>query len=259
MVESWQMAGIGINPHDVMVGLGLLAAVLVFTTEKRRRGMNDERLWAVVVFALAGGAVFARLGTWAQHLNPGDNAGLVEQWLYGNRSILSGLLGAYLGAHFGKRISGYHVRTGALFAPAVAAGMAIGRVGCLLTELPGTPTGAGWGIRLNAEQAGRLGTQPGVGLHPSFVYEIAFHLLALVLIWRWRDRLIEPAALFTAYLLGYAVFRFLVEFVRGNDVVWLGFTRPQLFLAITLPLLFWRTLATVKPMPQSPTPVEVAT
>jgi phosphatidylglycerol:prolipoprotein diacylglycerol transferase len=39
------------------------------------------------------------------------------------------------------------------------------------------------------------------------------------------------------YLAGYAVFRFGVEFVRGNDVAFAGLTRPQLFLLACLPLL----------------------
>ena len=52
---------------------------------------------------------------------------------------------------------------------------------------------------------------------------------------------------FVLYVAGYAVFRFLVEFVRGNEMVWAGLTRPQLFLALTIPLLLlrvawlWRT------------------
>jgi len=74
-----------------------------------------------------------------QHVDLRQNASLMEQWLYGNRSILGGLVGAWIGVHVAKKIVGYRVRTGDLFAPAVALGMAIGRVGCLLTELPGTP------------------------------------------------------------------------------------------------------------------------
>ena len=65
-----------------------------------------------------------------------ENAGLAEQWAYGNRSVLGGLVGAWLGVHVAKRAVGYRLRTGDLFAPAVALGMAVGRVGCLLTELP---------------------------------------------------------------------------------------------------------------------------
>ena len=35
----------------------------------------------------------------------------------------------------------------------------------------------------------------------------------------------------------------LVEFIRGNEVVWEGLTRPQLFLALTIPLLLARLVA----------------
>ena len=38
----------------------------------------------------------------------------------------------------------------------------------------------------------------------------------------------------------YAIFRFFVEFVRGNEVVWLGLTRPQLFLLVTIPVVLAR-------------------
>ena len=51
----------------------------------------------MVAGALVGGALLGRLGTWAQHWDLRGNATLPEQWLYGNRSILSGLVGAYLG------------------------------------------------------------------------------------------------------------------------------------------------------------------
>src|SRR5690348_5771103 len=85
--------------HDVFVGLGVLAAVAVFVAEARRRDQTDERIAYVVLGALVGGAVFMRLGTWLQHLDLRQNASLTEQWLYGNRSILGGLFGAWLGVH----------------------------------------------------------------------------------------------------------------------------------------------------------------
>jgi len=237
------LGGFAINTHDVFVGLGVLAGALVFVAEVRRRRIADDRVWAVLAGALAGGALFSRLGTWVQHLDLRRNASLLEQWLYGNRSILSGLLGAYLGALLVKRLVGYRTSTGDLFAPAVAIGMAIGRVGCLLTELPGTPTGLPWGITLTPAEAARIpGAVPGVALHPSFAYEIAFQLAAFGVLWFLRDRLGRPGELFRLYLTGYAVFRFLVEFVRGNEVAFAGLTRPQLFLLACLPLLAWHTV-----------------
>ena len=227
--------------HGLFVLMGVVVAGTVFAVEARRRGQTDERLAYVILGAVVGGAVFMRLGTWLQHLDLRANATLTEQWLYGNRSILGGLVGAWLGVHVAKRIVGYRSRTGDLFAPAVALGMAVGRIGCLLTEAPGTPTGGGWGIRLDGAAAARTGAPPGIGLHPSFVYEIAFHLAAFAVLWLWlRHRSLPPGESFVWYVAGYGTFRFLVEFVRGNDVAWEGLTRPQLFLLATIPLVLAR-------------------
>ncbi|GAA4248039.1 prolipoprotein diacylglyceryl transferase [Dactylosporangium darangshiense] len=227
---------VAILSHDVFVALGIGVAALVLLWEIRRRHAQDERLWYVLAGALVGGALLARLGTWAQHLDPRDNAPLLEQWAYGNRSILSGLLGAYLGALLGKRVGGYPHKTGNLFAPAVAAGMAVGRIGCLLAEPPGTPTSLPWGIRLDAAHAAAMHVPAGVALHPSFAYEILFHLAAFAALLALRGRITAPGRLFTIYLAAYAAFRFGVEFVRGNEVVWAGLTRSQLFLLALLPL-----------------------
>jgi len=227
--------------HGLFVGLGVFAAALVFVVEARRRGQTDDRLFAVVAGALIGGAVLMRMGTWLQHVDLRENASFTEQWLYGNRSIIGGLFGAWIGVHVAKRLTGYRLRTGDLFAPAVALGMAIGRVGCLLTEKPGTPTGHSWGITLDGPTATRLHAAAGVPLHPSFVYEIVFQLAAFAVLWFWlRHRGLPPGESFTLYVAAYGVFRFLVEFVRGNEVVWAGLTRPQLVLAMTIPLVLAR-------------------
>ncbi|GAB2972908.1 prolipoprotein diacylglyceryl transferase [Nocardioides montaniterrae] len=207
-----------VNSHDLFVALGVLAAVVVFVVEARRRGQTDERLIQVVAGGLVGGAILMRLGTWAQHWHLRENASLAEQWAHGNRSILGGLLGAWIGVHVAKRLSGYRLRTGDLFAPAVALGMGVGRIGCLLAE----PTRAG---RTNW----------------SFAWEIAFHLAAFVVLWGWlRHRRLPPGTLFVWYVAAYAVFRFLVEFWRGNEVAWMGLTRPQLFLLVTIPIVIAR-------------------
>ena len=232
---------LGVDTHAVFVALGVATAVVVFAVEARRRGTTDERLLIVVTGGLVGGAVFMRLGTWLQHVDLRQNASLAEQWAHGNRSILGGLVGAWAGVHVAKRLSGYRLRTGDLFAPAVALGMAVGRVGCLLTERPGTPTGASWGITLGEGAAARTGAPPGIPLHPSFVYEIVFHLAAFAAIWWWaRHRPVPSGELLVWYLAAYGVARFLLEYVRGNEVAWLGLTRPQLFLALTVPVLLAR-------------------
>ena len=196
----------------------------------------------VVLGALVGGAVFMRLGTWLQHVDLRENASLAEQWLYGNRSILGGLVGAWLGVHVAKRLVGYRARTGDLFAPAVALGMAVGRVGCLLTELPGTPTGTSYGIRLDADAAAaarrtrRRTAAPVVRLRDRLPRGRVLRAVVLAAAPGRR----APGETLTFYLAAYGIFRFLVEFVRGNEVAWQGLTRPQLFLLVTVPLLLAR-------------------
>ncbi len=69
----------------------------------------------------------------------------------------------------------------------------------------------------------------GRAMHPSFLYEIAFHLVAFTLLWRVRRGEFRAGELLTLYLAGYAVFRFVVEFVRANELVALGLTRSQWF------------------------------
>ena len=232
---------LGLDAHMLFVGLGCVVAVVVFVIEARRRDHTDGDLAYIVTGALIGGALFMRLGTWLQHLDHRANASLIEQWTYGNRSILGGLVGAWLGVHVAKRLTGHRRRTGDLFAPAVAAGMAVGRIGCFLTEEPGTPTGGGWGVELDPDVAARFGVPAGVGLHPSFLYEVAFHAVAFIVLWRWaRHQDFAPGETFVLYVAAYGVFRFLVEFVRGNEVVWHGLTRPQLFLAVTVPIIIAR-------------------
>ena len=64
---------------------------------------------------------------------------------------------------------------------------------------------------------------------------------AFAAIWFWlRRRSLPPGEMFVWYVAAYGIFRFLVEFVRGNEVVWNGLTRPQLFLAVTIPLVLLR-------------------
>jgi phosphatidylglycerol:prolipoprotein diacylglycerol transferase len=229
------VAGFAIPTHELFVFLGAVAGAIVFASETKRRDLSDERLLWIVAGTLISGAIGAKLATVWRYVAVSGDASLQGMLMRGGRSILGGLAGAYLGAHITKRLVGYPRKTGDLFAPAVALGMAIGRVGCFLSEQVGTPTTLPWGLRLSDATLARIPNcpycVPGVALHPSFLYEIAFHLVMFaVLIWYLRPRVAVEGDLFKIYLLAYAVFRFLVEFVRGNVVMWHGLSGSQLFL-----------------------------
>lgn len=220
--------------HEIFVGLGVFVASVVFVREARRRGALNEQSLVAVTGALVGGAIGMRLAGWLETLD------LKDLWLYGSRSILGGLTGAYVGVLVAKKIIGYRERTGDLFAPAVALGMAVGRIGCHLTEAPGRPTDLPWGVHAPATTPECPGCLAGQAMHPSFIYEIIFQLAAFAVLMWARRRLTQPGELFTLYLAGYAAFRFLVEFTRANETLWLGLTGPQWFLTAGLPLLALR-------------------
>lgn len=235
----FRVAGVGVSTHEFFIGIGVLAAAAVYLHLAHRRRMLSEQTMWVVVGALVSGAVFAKISTAWQFAPQADS--LADLWLHGGRSVLGGLAGAYLGVIVTKRIIGYQRSTGDLFAPAVALGMAIGRIGCFLTEQIGTATSLPWGITLPPEVAATVPACPtcvtGQPMHPSFLYEIAFHAVAFVVLWRLRDRVGGEGTTFTAYLLAYGLFRFAVEFVRGNPEMAAGLSGSQLFLAVTVPLL----------------------
>ena len=237
---------LAVPSHGALILLGVLAATAVFRREALRRGVwGDERILWIVAGTLLAGAIGAKLATLPHYVQATGDLSLAGVLARGGRSVHGGLAGAYVGALLAKRAVGYERRTGDLFAPAVALGMAIGRVGCLLAEPPGTPTSLPWGVRLTPAEAAAIPGCPawcaaGVPLHPSFAYEILFHLAAFAALWWWlRPRVRVEGDLFKLYLLGYALFRFAVEFVRGNEVVWRGLTRSQLFLVPSAALLAW--------------------
>jgi phosphatidylglycerol---prolipoprotein diacylglyceryl transferase len=228
-----------IPTHDLFVVLGVVTAGVVLWA-RSRGDRRDPALPALVAGGILTGAIFAKLGTGWQYLANADDPSLFGLWLYGGQSVLGGLAGAYLGVLLTKRLIGYQGSTGDRFAPAVAAGLAVGRVGCFLTEQVGTPTTLPWGITVSPEVAATIPYCPscatGLPMHPSFLYEIAFHLIAFVLLIRYTGRIGRPGDSFKIYLLAYAVFRFGIEFIRDNPVMMFGLSGSQIFILVTVPL-----------------------
>lgn len=236
--------------HEFFTVLGLLVATGFLLLESRRRGMADRSMATIAAGALLGAAIGARAGNWWVALTEGGDVSLPAMLVDTGKSVLGGLAGAYAGVLVTKRAIGYTGKTGDVFAPAVAIGLAVGRVGCFLTEQIGAPTSLPWGFTPPPETLARIPNcpqcQPGVAMHPSFLYEIAFFLgLFVVLLWL-RPRVHIPGELFKIFLASYCVFRFGVEFVRGNEVIALGLTRSQWFLLATGPLIAWYFLRQVR-------------
>ena len=239
----FHLGSLPVPTHGFFTMLGLLAGTALVVMEARRRGRADRAMATIVVGALVGAALGTRAGNWWLYLTRTVHPTLPGLLVDSGKSVLGGLTGAYLGVLVTKRLIGYRAHTGDVFAPAAALGIAVGRIGCFLTEQLGTPTSLPWGFIPPANVVHRIPDcpqcAPGVALHPSFLYEIVFLAgLFAVLLWL-RPRVHVPGELFKIFLASYAVFRFAVEFVRGNEVVALGLTRSQWFLLATAPLFVW--------------------
>lgn len=240
MIPHLDLWGLRLPTHEVFMVLGLVVAGAVLVRTAGRSGRWDGDFQWLVVGALIGAAVFAKLGTAWRYLAEAEDPSVVGVWLYGGKALLGGLAGAYLGVLVAKRLIGYERSSGDLFAPGVALGIAVGRIGCLLTEQPGTPTTMPWGITVSAEAAARIPNCPqcalGVPLHPSFAYEIVF-LLALAGFLMWlRPRVTVEGDVFKVFLIAYGVFRFFIEFIRGNEALLWGLSGSQVFLVLVSPL-----------------------
>jgi phosphatidylglycerol---prolipoprotein diacylglyceryl transferase len=255
--------------HDVFTTLGLLVGLLWYGYELRRRGMLSLPIICISLAALIGGGIGARLVlAWEHPEYYVANAGVPLTALieHSGKSIIGAFEGGYLAVVLAKKALRYRRSTGDCFALAIPLGLAVGRIGCFLSELPlGTPTTLPWGIAASPEQVARFPVCPGCAapMHPSMVYEILFNLAIFAVLLRYRDRIFVQGDTLKVYLLAYAVFRFAAEFVRGNQVDFAGLTGPQLVLLPLAALLVWHFARNwrrgVYQMPLAPLPAAVLT
>jgi prolipoprotein diacylglyceryltransferase len=226
---------ITIGTHDFFTVVGMLAGFALYYRALRRDHLLSPEITFISLAAVLGGALGARLITSWEVLDDVNAAHLPLTYVltHGPKSILGGLAGGYLAIVLTKRALGYTLSTGDYYAAAIPLALAIGRVGCFLSELPlGTPTTLPWGMTVSPEAAAAFVRCPGCNgpMHPSMLYEIGFHLAAFALIIRRGPLLPVRGDTLKAYLLAYGIFRFGIEFIRGNEVQWLGLTGPQLVL-----------------------------
>ena len=148
----------------------------------------------------------------------------------GGMSFHGGFLGVLAAMWF------YHRKHGKSFfeltdfiAPYIPIGLFAGRIGNFINgELWGNPTDLPWGMQLRCDQfvslcRDKLGLPPGTEwtppLHPNQLYEaLGEGVLLFALLWWYSSRPRPRMAVSALFLIGYGLFRFLVEFVRMPDV-----------------------------------------
>jgi prolipoprotein diacylglyceryltransferase len=233
MIPTLSIGSVSVSTHDLFTILALVVGLALYYLALRRRGWLEPRIVAISIAAVLGGALGARLITAWEHLEvyaTFDDVPLTWAIEHSGKSLIGAIAGGYLATVVAKRALGYTRSTGDAYVLAIAVATVIGRVGCYLSELPlGTPTDLPWGVSVSPEAAAAFERCPGCALpmHPSMLYEIAFNLVAIAVILRYRDRVTVPGDALKAYLLAAGFFRLWVETVRGNEPQALGLTGPQ--------------------------------
>jgi phosphatidylglycerol:prolipoprotein diacylglycerol transferase len=229
-----------VTGYGIMLMVAFLIGGWLIARELERRGLNRDYASDIIIAALIGGVLGAKLWYVVLTRDPGalfSRGGLV--W-YG------GFLGGVVAVLFNGWRLGVRPRwTMQIMPPALAAGYALGRVGCFLVgDDYGRPTTLPWAVSfpqgLPPTTAGNLaafrvplppGTDPStlLAVHPTQLYEVGLMFLAFMVLWRWRLKSWGTGALFGVYLMMAGVERFFVEILRAKDDRFLaGFTVAQL-------------------------------
>lgn len=236
----FRIGGLPIYSHGFFLVLGLVMGVGILALEARRRRWPKEEVIPITLAAFVGGMIGARVSI--LFLNGLETAPYVLNFYalfdprIGPGSILGGVAGAYIGGYIASRAIGKAGCACDAFAPAMAVAIAVGRIGCYLAAEDGLgkPTTLPWGV-----------TIPGAEfrVHPAPLYDAAFNVAWFGVLMLLRDRpSMQNGNLLKVGLAGYAVFRFLVEFVRNNRLLALGLTPHQfvcLGLGLALGIYFW--------------------
>ncbi len=229
--------GLSLKTFGMCFGLAFVVSGAIVGRRLKETGRPPDWAYEMVFAALIGGLIGARLYWVLGHL--GEVRGDVLGGIFGGSGLVwfGGGIGGAIGVLLWARRRGmFNLELLDTCAPALAAGYAVGRVGCQISGDGdyGLPTDLPWGM---AYPDGVVPTTDVV--HPTPIYETVSMLLVAWGLWRARD-LVRPAVLFAWYLLLSGTERFLVEFVRRNDHVVAGLTEAQLLsLALMLAGAIW--------------------
>ncbi|MBI5249883.1 MAG: prolipoprotein diacylglyceryl transferase [Desulfomonile tiedjei] len=202
--------------YGLMYLLGFVAAYFVIKSElKRKQGPipaenADDFLFYLIVGLLLGG----RLGYILFYNLPAYLSAPWEVFFiwHGGMSFHGGLVGMIVsGLVFARTRHVDFMELADIGALSSTIGLMLGRIGNFINcELFGRATNLPWGIVF-----------PGGGelpRHPSQLYEAFFEGPVLFgILWWLRVKATRPGELLAAFLVGYGLFRFSIEFLREPD------------------------------------------
>jgi phosphatidylglycerol:prolipoprotein diacylglycerol transferase len=233
---------ITIYTYGVLLAAAYLAGLKLAMVRARARGLDQNRVLDLGIYIIISALIGAKLllvvtefGTYMN--NPRELLGLARSGgvFYGGLLLALGVALWYI-----RRVGLPLWTTCDVFAPGIALGHVIGRVGCLFAGCCfGKPTTMPWGITFtNPLAATNAGTPLNQALHPTQLYEAGAEALILLALLGTEQRGKRfPGRTFWLYMLLYSVSRFIVEMFRGDPRGSVGvLSTSQLISVILAPL-----------------------
>lgn len=209
-----------IPTYGVLVALGFLAGLTVTMRLASRAGISAEKVTNLAVYCAIAGVLGAKLFmflfdfSYYAH-NPGEIFTLSTLQAAG--VFHGGFIAAIAVAYLYMRSENLPVlSTMDVFAPGVAIGQAIGRLGCFAAGCCwGRECDLPWGVRFRSDFAAPVPLDKT--LHPVQLYESFANFLLFAVLYKLAQRKHRPGQIIGLYLVIYSVIRFCVEFFRNHE------------------------------------------
>ncbi|MGH8743946.1 MAG: prolipoprotein diacylglyceryl transferase [Burkholderiales bacterium] len=229
---------LAIRWYGLMYLLGIIAGLLLGRYRIRTQPQSgwtyhqiDDALFYIVLGVILGGRLgYVLFYKFSDYLH--EPLSIFYIW-EGGMSFHGGFLGVIFALWlFSRKYKKHWLAITDFIAPLVPVGLGVGRIGNFINgELWGRPTGVPWAMIF--PQADHIPR------HPSQLYEFALEGVALfILLWLYSSKPKPVGAVSGMFLIGYGLFRFLVEFTREPDL-YLGLLALNLSMGqwLSLPML----------------------
>lgn len=222
--KLFSIGGFYLPTYGLLVAIAFLTALWMIARLARQAGLKPDAVMNLgVACALAGiiGAKALMLALDPYYRSHPDEIFSLAT-LQSAGIFYGGLIAALGTAYFYMRKHDLPVlRTADVFAPGLALGHGIGRLGCFAAGCCyGRPTHLPWAVTFTSPDARNVGVPLGIPLHPTQLYE-SFSEMAiaavLYFLCRRRHGRITAGRIIGLYLILYGIVRFLVEFLRVHD------------------------------------------
>jgi phosphatidylglycerol---prolipoprotein diacylglyceryl transferase len=238
----FELGSYTVYTYGILLAAAYLLGLKFATVRAKARGLDQTRVLDlgiyIIISALIGAKLLLLITDWRTFVgNPAELLTLLRS----GGVFYGGLILAVLVAIWYIRRVGLPLWTTCdVFAPGIALGHIVGRLGCLFAGCCyGKPTTVPWAITFTDPfAASNVGTPLNVPLHPTQLYEAGAEalILGLLLATESRGRRF-PGRTFWLYMLLYAVSRYVIEIYRGDPRGVVGiFSTSQFISVILVPL-----------------------